>query len=560
MKAERKKTLVIAGIGALVIIAAIVAVLLFDINAHKPAIETAASRAIGLDVRINGKMGLSFFPVRVSAHDIHIANKGEEILSLEKLKLGVKLIPLMMKQLKVSSCELFKPTIIVVKHADGKYNFENPEKKPTGGGLGAVSRLKKLRLSQGTLVYLDKKTGEKTELKDINLAITGLSIGDSAKDIIKNISFTGSLDCKEILQSDFRIENIKAQVKAARGIYQIDPLAIGTLVYFDKKAGEQIELKEINLVIKDCSIADPSGGIIKNIAFTGNLDCKAMRKKDLHIDNIKSPIKAEKGVIALKPLTMDIFGAKGEGDATADKSEVDAAYKINLKISKLDIPKLEESFGANKVLGGKADLGISLTIKEKGSRNLINSLAGTISLRGDDLVMYTMDLDKALSSYETSQEFNLVDLGTFFVAGPIIGTVALTVSSVALKAYRYGDLYNQTRGGQGVITQFISHWQIKDGVADATDCALATPHNRVALKGRLDLVNKRYDTVTVALLDDKGCAKFTQSLVGPFDSPGVGAVSAVTSLGSQFSDLYRKSKHFLGIRCKIFYSGAVRQP
>ena len=174
--------------------------------------------------------------------------------------------------------------------------------------------------------------------------------------------------------------------------------------------------------------------------------------------------------------------------------------------------------------------------------------------------MYTMDLDKALSSYETTQEFNLVDLGTFFVAGPIIGTVALTVSSVALKAYRYGDLYNQTREGQGAITQFISHWQIKDGVADATDCALATRHNRVALKGRLDLVNKRYDTVTVALLDDKGCAKFTQSLVGPFDSPGVGAVSAATSLGSQFSDLYRKSKRFLGVKCKIFYSGAVRQP
>ena len=94
-------------------------------------------------------------------------------------------------------------------------------------------------------------------------------MGDSAKDIIKNISFTGSLDCKKILKNDFRIENIKAQVKAAKGIYHIEPLAIGTLVYFDKKAGEQIELKEINLVIKDCSIADTSGLIIKNISIHG---------------------------------------------------------------------------------------------------------------------------------------------------------------------------------------------------------------------------------------------------------------------------------------------------
>ena len=70
------------------------------------------------------------------------------------------------------------------------------------------------------------------------------------------------------------------------------------------------------------------------------MDCKEMRKKDLKIENVKSPIKVEKGVIYLKPLTMDIFGAKGEGDATADKSKVDAVYKINLKISKLDFAKL----------------------------------------------------------------------------------------------------------------------------------------------------------------------------------------------------------------------------
>ena len=250
---------------------------------------------------------------------------------------------------------------------------------------------------------------------------------------------------------------------------------------------------------------------------------------------------------------MDIFGAKAEGDATADKSEVDAVYKINLKVSKLDFAKLQESFGTKKVIGGKGDLYASLTMKEKGNRNLVNSMDGTFSLRGDNLVMYTMDLDKVLSSYETSQKFNLVDLGAFFIAGPL--------STVALKGYRYGDVYNQTRGGRGAITQFISHWKIKDGVADATDCALATHHNRVALKGKLNLVGEQYDNVIVALLDDKGCAKFKQGISGPFSSPEVGAVSAVESLAGPISNLYRKAKRFLqGGKCEVFYNGAVQQP
>ena len=321
MNTKKKKVLFILGSGAVALVLVVVVfALTFNINSYKPRIEAVASGATGLDVRVNGKMRLSFFPFGVSAKDIHVANKEGEIISLENLKLGAELMPLLKKQLKVTSCELVKPVVTIVKDADGKYNFESTEKKSTKGQpAGAAFRLNEFKLSKGVLVYLDKKTGEKTEFKDFNLAIKGLSIEDTAADIIKNASFTGSFDCKEV------------------------------------------------------------------------------RKRDLKIDNLKSPIKAEKGVIYLMPLTMDIFGAKAEGDATADKSEVDAVYKINLKVLKLDFEKLQESFGIKKVIGGKGDLHASLTMKEKGSRSLMSSMDGTFSLRGDNLITYTMDLDTVLS-------------------------------------------------------------------------------------------------------------------------------------------------------------------
>ena len=63
MRAQRRKSLLIAGgIVALIIIAAITTFLLFDINKFKSNIESAAFDATGLDVRINGKIGLSFSP------------------------------------------------------------------------------------------------------------------------------------------------------------------------------------------------------------------------------------------------------------------------------------------------------------------------------------------------------------------------------------------------------------------------------------------------------------------------------------------------------------------
>ena len=459
---------------ALIIIAGIVAALLFNINSYKSKIEAAASEATGLDVRINGKMGLSFFPLGVSARNIRITSEGAELLSLERLKVGVELMSLVKKRLEVTRCVLVKPAATIVRSAEGKYNFESLVRKLAEEPSVAFS-LNDLKLSKGTLVYLDKKTGEKTELKEIDLAVKHLSIAGTSGEIIRNVSFTGSFDCKEML------------------------------------------------------------------------------RKDLMIENLKGLVKADKGVYSLKPLTMDVIGGKGEGDVTADESEAIAVYEVNVKVSKLDFEKLEESFGIKKVIGGKGDLSASLTTKEKGHRNLMSDLDGTFSLRGDNLVSYTMDIDKALSEYASSQKFHLVNLGAYFIVGPL--------GAVALKGYRYGNLYYQAQGGRGTITRFVSHWTIRNGEANATDCALATHHHRVALKGKLDLVGERFDNVTVALLDDNGCAISKQGISGSFDSPRIGTVSAVESLAGPFVDLYRKAKRFIQDgKCEVFYRGSVQQP
>ena len=476
MSPKNKKILLVLGSGVIALIMAVAIVSrIFDINSYRPRIEAAAFEATGLELKIRGEIVISFFPFGIAAGDIHILNKGSEIVSLESLKLGAELMPLLKKQILITSCVLIRPAITLAKEADGKYNFESTKKKRTKDRLKAAFNLRNIKLSEGALIYLDRKTGVKTEVKDFNLATDGLSVGNTSEDVIKNIDFKGSFDCKEL------------------------------------------------------------------------------RRKDLIIYNRKGPVKMAMGVIHLKPLTMAIFGTMAEGDVTADKSGASTIYKINLKVSKLDFEKLEESIGMKKVIGGKGDLSAALTIKVKPNRNMISSTDGTFSLRGDNLTIYTLDLDKLLTSYETSQKFNLVDIGAFFIAGPL--------STVALKGYRYGDLYSKTRGGSGVITKFSSHWKLKSGIAEAADCALSTSHNRVALKGKLNLVDKRYENVTVALLDDKGCAKFKQDISGPFRRPSIGAVRAVGSLAGPIFNLFRQAgKIMMGGKCEVFYDGSVQQP
>jgi hypothetical protein len=251
---------------------------------------------------------------------------------------------------------------------------------------------------------------------------------------------------------------------------------------------------------------------------------------------------------------MDLFGSKAEGDATADLSGVDSVFAIDVKAKNLEFAKLEESIGARRVIVGRGDLKASLKTKVRKGSPPLSGLAGTVSLRGDKLTITTLDLDKALSSYEASQQFSLVDLGAFFLISPL--------SVVALKGYDYGKAFSRAKGGQGQITHFISHWKIEGGLAEAIDCALATPHHRIALKGSLDLVTGRFDAgAMVAILDDQACAKRSQSIAGPLGSPKVGATNLATSFGGPIIDLFSKAKRFLkGGKCEVFYRGAVQQP
>ena len=382
-------------------------------------------------------------------------------------------MPLLRGHFEVSRGRLIKPVLAIVKTAGGKYNFEQVRKESTGG---PALDLTNLTLSDVTWSFHNQKTGEHFAAKGIDAAVKNFSVAPASEEALSNVSFTGTLTCKELV------------------------------------------------------------------------------RKDLKIENIEGPMQADKGVYSLKPLVMGVFGGKGAGDFTVDITKPDAVYEINVKISNLDFEKLEESFGMNKMIGGKGDLSASLADTDKERRTLISELDGTLAFGGDNLVALTMDLDKVLSAYKSSQKFHLTDLAAYFVAGPL--------GAVALKGYRYGDLYYQAQGGSGVITRFSSQWNIKNGEAEATDCALATRHNRVALKGRLNLDRERFEDVTVAIVDDNGCAVAKQTISGSFDNPRLGTMSAVEeSLAGPFLDLYRKAKRFVqGGKCEVFYSGSVQQP
>jgi len=462
----------ISGFAGLLVLVAVALLLFVDANAYKSRFEAAASGALGMEVRVGGRLGVSLFPgLLVTLQDVHIRNRGADLVSAKEARLGIDLLPLLKKEVRFGKIALKNPVISIERGRDGKFNFETPQ---TAGALPALN-LAKISVSDGTLLYADKQSGEGVEAGDCKLDVRRLLLsGGESADLMKNLSFTAELACGEIRTKDFTVSGLK---------------------------------------------------------FTAD---------------------GKNGIFDLKPVTMGIFGGQGSGNVRADFSGAVPLYHVHYSLPQFRIEEFFKILSPQKVAEGSMDFSASLSMQGKTVNEMTQTANGEASLQGENLTLNGSDLDLEFSRFESSQNFNLVDVGAFFFAGP----VGLAVT----KGYNFATILKGS-GGSSAIRTLVSDWKIERGVAHAQDVAMATNENRIALQGGLDFVKGRFDDVTVTLIDAKGCAKVRQKISGPFQKPVVEKPNILKSLAGPALKLLKKGrKLFPGGECEVIYAGSAGPP
>lgn len=463
----------VGGFVGLLVFTAAALVLFVDANVYKPRLESAASAALGMDVRVGGRLGIGFFPgLLVSLEDVHIRNRGADVAFAKEARLGIDLLPLLEKGVRIGRIVLRHPRISIERNRDGRFNFEKPE--ATGGTLPALD-LARVSLSDGTLLYTDKQSGE------------GFEAGDC------------SLDVRRL-----RLSSGKS----------LDPM--------------------------------------KDLSFEGELACGEIRKDDFAVSDLKFSAGGKNGIFDLKPVAMRVFGAQGSGSLQADFSGAVPLHHVRFSLSQFHIEEVFKALSPQKVAEGRMDFSASLSMRGKTVDEMRQTMEGQISLRGENLTLNGIDLDQEFSRFESSQNFNLVDVGAFFFAGPF--------GLVVTKGYNFASIF-QGSGGRSEIRTLVSGWKVEHGVAQAQDVAMATNENRIALQGRLDFVNERFEDVTMALIDTKGCPKVRQKIRGTFAKPVVEKPSILGALTGPALGLLKKGTDlFPGGKCEVFYAGSVAPP
>ena len=325
------------------------------------------------------------------------------------------------------------------------------------------------------------------------------------------------------------------------------------VAYWDKESGSRLESSGCSGELTD--MRHPGGAaFLSRVSLSGQFACSEVRGKDTTVSDLEFSVEAAEGVFNFKPVTMRAFGGQGSGSMRMDRSAAVPLVSVSYSLSKFRVEEFLKALPPGRSVNGVMDFSTALSLRGRTRAELRNSAEGEMSLSGINLTLAGSDLDKELLKYESSQNFNLVDLSTFLFAGPI----GLAVT----KGYEFASLGQQS-GGSTQIRTVVSRWKVAKGVAHATDVAMATRENRVALQGGLDFVDDEYDDVTVALVDSNGCAKVRQKIRGPFSKPVVEKPSFLASLAGPVLNLARKARELLpgkGGRCEVFYSGSVAPP
>ena len=197
----------------LIILAFLIIPKFVDIQKYKPEIEKKVAEVIGRPFTVDGDLNLSLFPwAGLSFSDLHLGNppgfKGKDFLSVKSFELKVKLIPLILKEIRVKRFVLDGPRIFLERRKDGLGNWEGigkpsdkatpksqkKEGKPSKSEPGADFPIKSLAVGEfaitnGFVLWNDDVKGVRKEISDVVLRLSDVSLERPI-----HITFTARLD------------------------------------------------------------------------------------------------------------------------------------------------------------------------------------------------------------------------------------------------------------------------------------------------------------------------------------------------------------------------------
>src|SRR6266436_1283224 len=125
----RKVGMAIGAFILLMIVGVVVFAATFNVNQSRGRIQTELEKRLNRKVSL-GDMHLGLFPPRFQVQNLSIAddpkfNATKPFVEAQELDVSIKLLPLLHNSIEISSVSLQRPSVELVKDAQGTWNFSS---------------------------------------------------------------------------------------------------------------------------------------------------------------------------------------------------------------------------------------------------------------------------------------------------------------------------------------------------------------------------------------------------------------------------------------------------
>jgi AsmA protein len=495
MEVSMRKIAIVIGIVLVVIVLAVgIFVATFNPNDYRGTLQTKLEQQLDRKVAL-GNMELGLFPLRFRVYNLSIADDPKfgtrAFVQTQELSVSVKLLPLLSKSVQIDSLALERPSVELIKNAQGMWNFasigqKTPATPSSSSSSSQQFSLGELAINDGLVAITDLQDRKPRTVYDhINLKLTDFA-PDSPFNLDASVHLPGAGSQEVSLKGKGGpLSHANPATTPFKGTLDLKGVEI---------AGLQKFLQSPALVNTDgvlsghTDIASESG----KLSAKGQMD---LEKPRLHGIDVGYPINMDydvsddlpndlltikQGAIKLGPTPLSLSG-------TMNSKPTPAQLNLDLKannVSIAEIARLAAAAGIAFAPGTTVNGQISADIKAQGAADK-PALNGTLAGR-----------DIQVSGKE--------------IAKP----VAVKAVNIALSPTEiHSDSFNVTSGGTTAAVQF----SVKDYTSNSpqVDATLRAP--QAALPDLLAMA-KAYGVTSLDKISGAGNLAVDMHAAGPVQS------------------------------------------
>ena len=284
-----------------------------------------------------------------------------------------------------------------------------------------------------------------------------------------------------------------------------------------------------------------------------NLSINSVVEKEQYgITNVNINLQGKDKKISLSRLSFNAIDSKinAEGELSLQKKTPSWALKVHS--DKLNLKPISELLNTPTETEGYISINSELSGTMENSDFKFND--GRVHVKGTNIIMHGIELDKVLNDFERSQRISLLDVGTVALLGP--AGIALS------KGNDYTTLMTGLgKGGKSTIAQLNSDISFSNGISSMDDVSFITGRHQLVIKGKINMQDETFMDFQAATVDKYGCPIYKEKVKGSLTSPTIEKVNIlVHGIVNPVKSIQSKLTGPIKSHCKKpFYNGVLKQ-